>query len=278
MNTGLDPELLTLDKGLIVPAEFFLDSKAENEHLSYDNAAMEIRPNQSDNLKELVGNTFGLLHMAEVKMRLARRRHQIPPGSKLSYIPAAMLPSKVRNLSSVRTFGCTPSQVVLSDFSTHTQKVSCPNVPFRSAGFHIHQELVRTGTVQAAVAVLDGLLGLTDVLMNHKAGWTYASRVRRKELRYGRAGEYRLRKVNSGRDVLEYRVMSPWPLSHRKYVGWAASVMKSVCECPLDVLVDVLDHFPSRKLITKMINHDINDYPWVSTLSKTCGESWKARR
>jgi len=55
MNTGLDPELLTLNDGYIVPASYFLDAPERDTDgalpsISFDNAAVEIRPEHSDDL------------------------------------------------------------------------------------------------------------------------------------------------------------------------------------------------------------------------------------
>ena len=280
MNTGLDPELLTINNGVIVPASFFLDDVTVNRSLSFDNAAVEIRPEHSDNLDILRDNTVVLLHEAQIAMRLARRRRHIPANSKLSFVPAARLHDKVRNLDSVQEFGCSPSQIVLTDYSTRTMKLVCgPETPYRSAGFHIHQELSHNNTVQAVVAVLDGLLGLRDVMSNHHAGWSYASRIRRHDMGYGRAGEYRIRPSRTkDTQILEYRVMSPWPLSEPKHIKWATSVVKAVCERPLDTLIDVLDAYPDRRRITKLINHEITNHTETRSLCISCVEAWTTHK
>ncbi len=264
MNTGLDPEILTIDgDGYIVPASYFLDppkrdAKGVLNDISYDNAAIEIRPEESEDLDILALNTDTLLHRATVSMRLARRRQKIPPGSELSLIPSAPLHPKIRYNKSVSSFGCSPSQTVGDDYGVFTTKLFCSpgKTLYRSAGFHIHQELSHHDTEQPAVAVLDGLLGLVDVQQNHKLGWSKASRIRRNGLGYGRAGEHRVRKVPSGQRVLEYRVMSPWPLADDADIMWTTATVKAVCECSLNTLLDVLDEFPDRPKITKAINRD----------------------
>ena len=284
MNTGLDPELLTLSEGYIVPASCFLEAPERDKagmlpSISYDNAAVEIRPEHSDELNVLADNTECLLHTADAQMRLARRRHLIPPSSKLSFIPAAELHFSARDLESVSSFGCSPSLTVLDDYSSRTTVKLCnpSDTCFRSAGFHIHQELRHDHTVQAAVAVLDGVLGLVDVLENHSRGWTDASRTRRVTLGYGRAGEYRTRRVESGAQVLEYRVMSPWPLANFEHVLWATSVMKIVCGSPLNMLLNVLDSYPDRCAIISAINHDNYDHDNVEVLHAHCEAAWSGR-
>lgn len=279
MNTGLDPELLTLNNGYIVPASYFLDAPKRDANgilnsISFDNAAVEIRPEQSDDLDILADNTDKLLHKATVYMRLARRRQKIPPNSELSFIPAARLNASTRFIKSVGSFGCSPSQTVLDDYSVRTTELRAnpSTTAFRSAGFHIHQELAHSDTEQPAVAILDGLLGLTDVLVNCQQGWNTASKIRRVDLGYGRAGEHRVRTVPSGHKVLEYRVMSPWPLANAKHILWATSVIKEVCESQLDTLLSVLDAYPDRFKITNAINHI--DLCGVLQLQELCKATW----
>ena len=279
MNTGLDPELLTIYKDTVVPASYFLDAPERDANgklnsISFDNAAVEIRPEPSGVLDTLVSNTGRLMHEARARMRLARRRRQIPSESRLSLIPAAALFPTARFIKSVRTFGCSPSQTILDDYGVSTTKTLCDpdDTPFRSAGFHIHQELSHPDTEQPAVAILDGLLGLTDVLMNDKLGWLRASKIRRFILGYGRAGEHRARTVSSGCRVLEYRVMSPWPLLDAKHILWATSTVKSVCENPIDTLLNVLDHYPDRAHIIEAVNN--NDPVLAKQLQYTCRAAW----
>ena len=284
MNTGLDPEFLTLNTdGYIVPASYFLegpkrDANGALNEISYDNAAVEIRPKESQNLSELTSNTEALLYEARVLMRLARKRKQVPSGSELSLVPAAKLHPASKHIKSVSTFGCSPSSTVLDDYSSCTTVLrgKAGNTTSRSAGFHIHNELSYYDTVQPAVAVLDGLLGLKDVMVNGRYGWKDAADIRRNELGYGRAGEHRVRMVESNAFVLEYRVMSPWPLGSAATILWATATMKAVCEVPLETLLTVLEKFPRRARITEAIN--TNNRAYAMFLHKLCANEWADRR
>ena len=282
MNTGLDPELLTLSQGYIVPASHFLDAPERDpnglmNNISYDNAAVEIRPEHSENLETLADNTGQLMHEATVHMRLARRQQKIPQQAVMSLIPAARLQQSERDMESVSKFGCDPSQTVTADYSLKTTVLlSTPeNTAYRSAGFHLHQELSHPDTEQPAVAILDGLLGLTDVVMNQRYHWTASSSIRRVTLGYGRAGEHRVRSVPSGRKVLEYRVMSPWPMAERSHVLWTTKTIKDVCECQMDTLLNVLDGYPDRPLITRAINHGGASQKATLELQAACNNAWR---
>jgi len=278
MKTGLDPEILTIGAGYLVPASYFLDPTTKDSEgalnsLSYDNAAIEIRPKESKNLEVLADRTGILLNMAVAQVRLARQQNKIPPKSVITLIPAARLHKVARDVESVKEFGCAPSQTVTNDYGVSTTIPGCTpeETPIRSAGFHIHQELSFPDTEQPIVAILDGLLGLADVVVNQRAGWSEASRMRRGVLGYGRAGEYRTRKVK-GKVILEYRVLSPWPLSKPSDLLWVTSLVKQVCEQPFTVLMSVLDAFPSRPRIVSAINHA--DCDIAHALMNLCSTAW----
>jgi len=277
MNTGLDPELLVLSDQIVVPAEFFLPPPVETDgilnELSWDNAAIEMRPKPSDHLDILAGRAGSLLRQAVVQMRLARRQNRVPPDSYISFMPAARLHFKARDLESVQHFGCSPASLITNDYGVTTviPRQTAKETAVRTAGFHIHNELSYSDTAQPIVAILDGLLGLADVLFNHQQVWSSQSRMRRISIGYGRAGEYRLRTVG-GQEILEYRVMSPWPMSSPRRMLWVTSIMKAVCRRELSTLLSVLDAFPDRHKITQAIN-EANPAQAV-TLRQKCIAAW----
>lgn len=280
MNTGLDPELLTMGGDFIVPAATFLDPPTRGVNgtlnpLSYDNAAVEMRPTHSTSLTSLVANTGLLLRKATLKMRLARMQERIPPDSYLSLIPAGELHPDARKLKSVNTFGCSPSLIVGDRYHAYIKANNYParSGPMRSAGFHIHQELTYPNTSQMVVPILDGLLGLMDVIINHRMGWAAADKLRRSILGYGRAGEYRTRFSLKGRTILEYRTLSPWPLSTPKNTLWVVSVMQEVSKESRKSLLAVLEDFPKRLKITDAINS--SNHKAALTLWTACNQVWE---
>lgn len=265
MNMGLDPEVLALSNGYIVPAEHFVpaptrDTQGILNPLSWDNAAVEMRPHHSAIPRQLAASTSLLMRRTKMRLKSAIESGSVPPDTKLSFIPASHLTDDGMKLRSVKKFGCSPSQVVTPDYSSVTTvpTLSASDTSIRTAGFHIHHELEDTSIPQAAVAVLDGLLGLTDVLVNHSRGWSAPSKARRLTLGYGTAGEHRVRTVPTGATVLEYRTMSPWPLASLPSMVWATKVMRDVCEMELRPLMTVLSKFPERSEIVEAINTSDN--------------------
>lgn len=282
LSTGLDPEILAIADGEITPAEFFAPPPTRGEDgvlnpISFDNAAMEMRPLHSPSLHTLVHRVMALRRRGEAMMRLARMRGLIHSTTHLSYAPASTLRAADMSLESVQTFGCSPSNAILDDYSSTRTTPHCnaSESPIRSAGFHIHQEIADPSTHQMAVALLDGYLGLQDVIVNGWSGWQRQSQMRRLSLGYGRAGEYRLRPSPSGTFILEYRVMSPWPLSRHNWTGWAISTMKAICLLPPMRMLAILDRFPHREKITHAINH--GDFHTATALIHLCRKAWRVK-
>lgn len=261
MNTGLDPEILAISDGYVVPAEYFLPPPKEDEEgrlnqLSYDNAAIEMRPTQSISTSTVASRLRTLMMSAVFEMDLARDFKQIPSRTRLSLTPAAMLEKHDTKLESVSRFGCSPSFTLDGDYRRSMVEGLCgpDETRFRSAGFHIHQELPHKGMAEAAVAVLDGILGLTDVLANKSLGYTAASNTRRCRIGYGRAGEHRTRIAPGGLTILEYRVLSPWPLSSPESTEWVIEMTRFICKQEVDTLYAILNDFPDRISIIMAIN------------------------
>jgi len=264
-NIGLDPEILAISNGYIVPAEHFVpaptrDTQGVLNPLSWDNAAVEMRPHHSPIPRQLAATTSLLMRRTRMKLKAAIASGTIPADTKLSFTPASHLTPDSMALESVKKFGCSPSMKVTSDFSSvvTVPSLCASSTTIRTAGFHIHHELADPTIPQAAVAVLDGLLGLTDVLVNHSRGWSSASRARRMELGYGGAGEYRCRVVPTGASVMEYRTMSPWPLASLPSMVWATKVMSDVCSMELRPLMKVLSQFPNRSEVIEAIDTSDN--------------------
>lgn len=280
MNTGLDPEVLVLNGDSVVPASRFLGPPERDEQgvlnqLSYDNAAIEMRPTHADRVEDLTKGLGVLFHTAHATMRLARRKGQIPSKSKIKFIPAAHLSEADRELETVSRFGCSPSILLDNDYASRNviPLRSGGETLVRSAGFHIHQEIQDPESTQAVVAVLDGFLGLLDVMMNHRNGWDDASRLRRLHLGYGRAGEHRIRRVTSGALVLEYRSLSPWPLSNPEYIKSLLYTVRTISNQSADTLLTVLNDFPDRKEITSAI--DTSNYRAAARMIRQCRKAWR---
>jgi hypothetical protein len=262
MHSGLDPEFLALSDGIIIPAEHYLpapirDADGVLNPLSWDNAAAELRPSHTTSPSRLTKSTFSLMKRAKSHLNKAIKEDRIPCSTQFSLIPAAKVEGDDFILPSVQQFGCSPSRLLNNDYSL---SVTTPSMPpgatrIRSAGFHLHQEMTDPTASQAAVGVLDGILGLSDVIANDKQGWTEASRMRRLDLGYGRAGEHRVRLVATGATVLEYRAMSPWPLGSKKSMLWSIEIMRAVCAMSNSTLMKLLGQLPSRSEITSTINN-----------------------
>lgn len=260
MNSGLDPEALLVSRGHAIPASLFLPAPTRMKHgalnhLSFDNAAAEFRPQHSHRVGRLTARLWSLVRSAHAHLAFAKLMKLVPQDAFFSIAPAAPLKHDQRHLESVSTFGCSPSQMLDNHYAPHVSvpKLSADETPIRTAGFHIHQELPYP-TTQAAVAVMDGLLGLQDVLINDWLGFGPESRQRRNLLGYGRAGEYRTRLVDT-QQVLEYRTLSPWPFLSPDLTIRVLKLSREICSQVPNTLLDVLGAFPSRSDITSTINY-----------------------
>lgn len=261
MNSGLDPEILAICDGRIIAGERFVpapmrDAQGVLNPLSYDNAAVEMRPMHNSSARKLVKSCLQLMYNAKRHLADAIKDGRVPAMSQLSMAPAGVLADGDQVLPSVMGFGCSPSHMVMPDYSSiqTVPYVSASETPIRSAGFHIHCEIENPEAAQAVVAVLDCILGLRDVMGNTKAGFAAQSRMRRMELGYGRAGEYRMRIVASGAHVLEYRAMSPWILANPLGMVWSINVMRHICSMPTSDVISLLSKMPNRSSVMDVIN------------------------
>lgn len=241
MKTGLDPEFLVLDSdGFIVPASIFLPTK--EGQIAYDNAAVEIRPKAT--------TSPSALRATAQRLRVQALSRAI---GRLSYTPAARLRPRHQDLAAVKVFGCSPSQVVMADLSTQTltPSASASSTPVRSAGFHVHQEIAFGDMAPIIVSILDFRLGLVDVLVNQKLGFTKASKLRRETLGYGLAGEHRVRDNGEGTTILEYRTLSPWPL---RGMASILHTVRGLAAMGSDELFSTFEALPERGKIIEAIN------------------------
>ena len=284
MNTGLDPEILAFSGDYIVPAEYFLPAPTRIaatgllNPLSYDNAAIEMRPVHSPSTTVLINRTVSLLETTRRAIQMAKEEGVIPDDTTIVTTPAGVLRSEDTCMESVQTFGCSPSMMVMADYSS---EVTIPHAtadatPVRSAGFHVHQELADPTSAQAAVAVMDGLMGLLDVIHNERHGWAEASKLRRAVLGYGKAGEHRVRIVATGATVLEYRSMSPWPITDRTTITWVLGMAQMVCRLDMRSLMRVLSAFPPRAEVMSAINE--GDAKEAKKLMTVCRSAWRRTR
>lgn len=280
MNVGLDPELLVINSAKEgVAASHFLAPPERGEDgklppLSFDNAAVELRPEHSHKPQTLVHRTGHLLKEAIEQTNSAAIWNKIPKTARLTLKPCVNLREEDMNEESVSVFGCSSSKVVRDDNCMEAVEplADAKETRIRSAGYHLHGELYSSSAFIPATMVLDGLLGLLDVIMNYEAGWEYESRKRRQVLGYGRAGEFRTRYAPDGAIVLEYRTLTPWPLAAPQFVRYTTDVMQRVCSQTTDHLVQVLDNYPSREHLIAAIN--TVDHRMALTLWSACMNAW----
>lgn len=277
MNTGLDPEILLIAQDRIHPAEYYLPGpvrvNGKLNQLSFDNAAAEFRPEQSGQPSKLVARLRALVRQAVLRLKTAMVQNKVPVTARWSLAPSGQLMEQHRALYSVSRFGCSPSSCLMDDYGTQevVPFANASQTVYRSAGFHIHQELPATTSIETSVAVLDAILGLADVLINAKLKYLSESRVRRMTLGYGRAGEFRSRAIGGVR-ILEYRVLSPWPFMSPRMTESVILLTRSICAQPESVHMKALDNFPDRVLIARAINNC--DPQAAAELHAACWNTW----
>ena len=296
MSTGLDPEFFVLDPaGFIVPAEKFIDSAADGEaRVVYDNAAVEVRPFAGSCLEGVGNNTTVVMRDAYRQMRLARLQGRIRPNSEISLVPAARLRKADMKMLSVQEFGCSPAKSLGADMTITTVKpiVDPTEIRWRSAGFHVHQSFgdnwskaYFTNAAKDSTALCDALIGLVDVQMVYLAGHAQQSCIRRQDIGYGRAGEFRIRPYADNADtstyvsrregygIYEYRTLSPWPLSHPIWSWWAASAVRQCCLT--EGRGAIIKKLPDRSEIIDVINSC--DFKGADKLWRASLRAWGTR-
>lgn len=231
MSVGIDPEFFVVDGGnRLIPAEHILFDLRDD--LSIDGAALEINPHPSSCLIAFQGNTRELLRYAYFQMRVLRAQGQICPNARLSFAPAVSVRKSDLSLRSLESFGCNPAYIFPSPHDStpveSTINVDPLSMPHRSAGFHIHTSISDLNHLQVRLMVADYMLGLTDVLMSRRMGWSQQAYIRRQKLGYGLPTEHRVT-PRDNYSTVEYRTMSAWPLMHPIWHYWAISAWRYIC-------------------------------------------------
>jgi hypothetical protein len=212
-DMGSDPEIFVLDaNGKIIPSWEFLPSKEKpKKYQGYGGAATK---------QNMFWDGFQAEFNIEAGTCLDYRSDAIWSGLK-AMITEARKYNKDAKLTIQSTmnvdkkllksaadehvqFGCTPS---LNAYGMEGLKLDGREVPFRSAGGHIHigckNYIKKEGTAERYVKALDKILGVACVSL-----FANFDDPRRRSM-YGLAGEYRLPKHG-----LEYRTLSNAWLSH----------------------------------------------------------------
>lgn len=267
---------------------------SRNGMFVYDNAAMELRIHPNVCLETINHDMSTALYYAYRAFRVGKSRNKIPMDSRISFAPAARLRPEDRQLESVAVFGCSPSIGINSDMESvaTVPLASASDTPWRSAGYHVHvgtdnyAEIAEydpdalSSTFAKHTAILDAFVGIVDVLMCHHGAHANLSRIRRYNLGYGRAGEHRVKPLleegerwdddmdeyrddTTYKSLYEYRVLSPWPLSHPMWTWWAGSAVRHVIHrMQSDVVSKVESLLPDRSEIIDIINTTDVDGAW----------------
>ena len=198
--SGSDPEMFAVDeKGELIPAFEFLDSKEENPTAYWDGYQAEFTVQHATCLKhhtDFVQESMYALNKA--------LKHRFPLA-KLSLKNVFDIPKERLENDEERfvNFGCNPS---FNAYGEEPLVIEDPKlVPFRSAGGHLHFSITedKRQFIPQMVKELDRVLGVISVAL-----FQYYDEPRRRAM-YGRAGEYR-----TPEHGLEYRVLSNAWLVH----------------------------------------------------------------
>jgi len=208
-RVGSDPEIFVEDeKGQVIPAYNFLGSKKEpnrtanvnygNLPLYWDGPQAEFETSAQDCLAWQVDSVQAGLKALH---QLAKKHN---PKAKLSI--KTVMDISMEELQNAKeehiTFGCMPS---FNAYDMSGRQVAARELPFRSAGGHIHFGVGKKDkdSILRMVKALDAILGVACVSLFAKY-----DDPRRRQF-YGLAGEYRLPKHG-----LEYRTLSNAWLFH----------------------------------------------------------------
>lgn len=219
---GSDPEIFAVNKdGSLVPAFEFLDSKEDapnsvNAGSAYwDGYQAEFAPAASHCLGWISDHHQSL--MSGIRARLVANF----PEAELTLRNTFNVPMErlLADDDKYVMFGCTPSMNAYGEPPAVSGGINPRDVPFRSAGGHLHFSLDESQkeNVVEVVKALDSVLGVMCVSMFQ----FYDSPERR--LLYGRAGEYR-----TPSHGLEYRVLSNAWLCHPAVLNFVFEVARKV--------------------------------------------------
>jgi hypothetical protein len=234
-TVGADPELFITDKdGIPLAAEAMFSALPKKgtswPSVGYDNVAVEYTIKPAQCLQQNNAN-----HSRQILSILDQLKGK---NRQISLLPALEFPvDTLKKYKSASVFGCDPSMLCVN--GEILMGAPAPNpfeIRYRSAGFHIHigvevinhnypddpyknvrailhNDQKRTEVVQTA----DLILGLPSVILDQHP----ANKIRRTELGYGLAGEFRYQPYG-----LEYRTLSSWPLRHPMWVWWASAALR----------------------------------------------------
>jgi len=205
-NLGSDPEMFVFDSVTkqVIPAFKFLDKNGgsdrtmDGEKLFWDGFQAEFNIKSGSCLDERVNSTrFGLMSLRN-KAKAFNPNAILTVQTTVDIAPELFADAKPEHIA----FGCTPSKNV---YNMEGIKMDGKDVPFRSAGGHIHYGLDKKEWKQIPeyVKALDKILGVACVALFAK----YDNPARRSM--YGLAGEYR-----TPPHGLEYRTLSNAWLCH----------------------------------------------------------------
>jgi hypothetical protein len=236
-TVGADPELFLTDtKGVPVAAETIygaLPKKGSTPPaIGYDNVAVEYTLSPTTCLQQ-----NNERHQKQLLKIVQKAQDN---GLRTSIAPALEFPVEtLKKYKSASIFGCDPSMLCIDgEVMMGTPAPNPMEVKHRSAGFHIHigvkathsadakfrakmnrlkQVLQNDATRIEIVQSADLLLGLPSVILDQDP----SNKIRRMELGYGLAGEFRYQPYG-----LEYRTLSAWPLTHPMWVWWATASLR----------------------------------------------------
>lgn len=196
---GSDPEIFVVDKNnIVIPSFRFLGDKKTGANPFWDGYQGEF------NIAAQSCLDGSVLQIQDQLNKLLREARKYDKDAKLSIIPTMDIPPHMLKEDDDKyvQFGCMPSKNV---YGMKGKVADGRDVPFRSAGGHIHLELTekQKKSIPEYVKALDAILGVACVSLFGKY-----DDVRRREY-YGLAGEYR-----TPSHGLEYRPLSNVWLSH----------------------------------------------------------------
>lgn len=245
-STGADPEVFVVDKHQqVIPATDFLPNKkdAGTDRPFYDGFQAEFRVFQGGCHEQRIAHIWSALHHLE---HLAKRHS---PGAKLISnetmdVSPLLLAEGPRHLVQLL---CNPS---INAYKAAPPAIPPgPELPFRTAGFHIHFSgykgrgyLSLKTNAARLVRLMDLMAGISSVALF--AGLEDP----RRRLVYGRAGEYRL--PTHG---LEYRTLSSRALMHPTLTYLMFDMTRFVINNH-EVLTKEL-HNPGDEVVQEIINN-----------------------
>lgn len=210
---GSDPEIFAEDeKGELIPAFTFLRSKKESPRVYWDGYQAEFAPKTDTCLNGHIGSSIcnALNQLRQSLAVFSKNRGRLVLKNTFD-IPLERLKNDAPEFVA---FGCTPS---INVYGESPIEVKGEDVPFRTAGGHLHFTIHNKKLIPDCVKELDRVLGVISVAM-----FRYWDTERRRMF-YGRAGEYRTPSYG-----MEYRVLSNAWLAHTALAHFVFEVARVV--------------------------------------------------